>query len=448
MHEEELLLTQRDRDFLKVLHEARRGHITQREAAEQLKVTDRWIRELLARVRKNKDRAVVHGLRGRPSPHRISETVEKRAIEIVGREYADFGPTLASEYLAHDHGIQVSRETLRQWMLRAGLWKRRKQRIAEIHVWRQRRSCFGDLVQWDTSDHDWLEGRGERIYLIAMIDDATSRAVARFAPQDSTAENMRLLWMWVERHGRFVEAYTDRAGLFETNRPNQRDEERDGKLAETQIGRALRELRIGWIAARSPQAKGRIERFFKTAQDRLVKGMRKAKVGTLQQANAYLERSYLPLWNERFTIRPASDADAHRPLDKDQDLRSILSQVDRRVIAQDYTLRYGSQLYQVEREQIQPRLRGQAVRVEQHLDGRLVVRTADRELKVKRCELADTPPAARPKVPKTRAPAAPHTGGRRRWMYGFRLNDAPSLEHVVTAAYDSPEAEEDGGGSP
>jgi hypothetical protein len=236
---------------------------------------------------------------------------------------------------------------------------------------------------------------------------------------------MRLLWTWVERHGRFVEAYTDRAGLFETNRPNQRDEERQGKLAETQIGRALRELRIGWVAARSPQAKGRIERFFKTAQDRLVKGMRKARVCTREQANAYLEQSYLPLWNERFTIQPAAAVDAHRPLDKDQDLGSILSQVERRVIAPDYTMRYGSRLYQLEREHIQPRLRGQAVRVEQHLDGRLVVRTAEGEVKVKPCALGATTIAARPKAPKATAPTAPHTGGRRRWMYGFRLDPSP-----------------------
>jgi hypothetical protein len=437
MQEEELLLKQRDRDFLKVLHEVRKGHITQRQGAEQLNVTDRWIRELLGRIGEDGDRAVIHRGRDRPSPRRIAEKVQKRAVEIVAREYADFGPTLAAEYLARDHAIAVSRETLRQWMLQAGLWKKRKQRLAEIHVWRRRRSCFGELVQWDTSDHDWLEGRGERIYLIAMIDDASSRAVARFARQDSTAENMRLLWMWVERYGRFVEAYTDRAGLFETNRPNQRDEERQGKLAETQIGRALRELRIGWIAARSPQAKGRIERFFKTAQDRLVKGMRKAKVCTLEQANRYLEKTYLALWNERFTIPPALDVDAHRPLGKDQDLESILSQVERRVIGQDYTLRYGSRLYQVERDQIQPRLRGQAVRIEQHLDGRFVLRTAEGELKIKPCVSGDTMIAAPPKVAEIKPPVAPHTGGRRRWMYGFRLN--PSSE-----SDSSPEADEEG----
>src|SRR5579862_5375004 len=428
MEEEKLLLTQRDRDRLKVLHEVRKGHLTQRQASAQLKVTDRWIGKLLLRMKERGDRAVVHGLRGRASTRRIQAKVEKRAVELVRREYADFGPTLASEYLQQHHGIAVSRETLRKWMMRAGLWKRKKQRLQEIHLWRKRRNCFGELVQWDTSEHNWLEGRGPKIYLIAMVDDATSRGLARFAPHDSTAENMRLLWAWLERYGRMVEAYTDRAGLFETNRPNQRDEERQGKLAETQIGRALRELRIGWIAARSPQAKGRIERFFKTAQDRLVKGMRKARVCTLEQANAYLEQSYVPLWNERFTIRPAAEVDAHRPLDKDQDLGSILSQVERRVIAPDYTMRYGSRLYQLEREHIQPRLRGQAVRVEQHLDGRLVVRTAEGEVKVRACAFGETTIAARPKAAKATAPAPPHTGGRRRWMYGFRLNASPEAD--------------------
>src|SRR5439155_7739318 len=147
MEEDNLLLTQRDRDVLKVLHEVRRGHITQREAAEQLKRTDRWIRTLVARIQDKGDRAIIHGLRGQPSTHRIAEKIEKKAVTILEREYADFGPTLASEYLARDHKITVSRETVRQWMLRAGLWKRRKQRLEEVHVWRARRSCFGELVQ-------------------------------------------------------------------------------------------------------------------------------------------------------------------------------------------------------------------------------------------------------------------------------------------------------------
>ncbi len=413
MQEESLLLTRRDRDRLKVLHAVRKRHITQHQAAQQLKLSERWIRELVERIGEKGGRAVVHGSRGQPSARKIAEKEEKRAMEIVAREYADFGPTLASEYLA------------------------------EVHVWRSRRSCCGELVQWDTSDHDWLEGRGERLYLIAMIDDATSRAWARFARQDSTAENMRLVWAWVEKYGRFVDAYTDRAGLFATNRPNQRDEERDGKLPETQIGRALRELGIGWIAARSPQAKGRIERFFETAQDRLVKGMRKQKVSTLEAANAYVEQEYLPLWNERFTVRPVSAADAHRPLGQQHDLASILSHVEPRVIGQDYTIRYAGRLYQVVREEIRPRLKQQRVRVEQRLDGSVVVQWCGQPLGVKVCEparrlAASTPPVVRGSVGSKRQ----QQGGNHGWMKGFDLHSGPSLEAVVAHAYGEPWEEE------
>jgi hypothetical protein len=440
MQEETLLLTQDDRDRLKVLHEVRKGHITQLEAAGQLKLTARWIRELVERIGEKGDKAVIHGLRGVESKRKIAGKIEKRAMEIVGREYADFGPTLASEYLARDHQITASRETVRQWMVRAGIWKRRKQRIEEVHVWRTRRSCFGELVQWDTSDHDWLEGRGARLYLIGMVDDATSRGEGRFAPGDTTAENMRLVWTWLKKHGRFVDGYTDRAGLFQTNRPQQRDEERDGKLAETQIGRALRELGIGWIAARSPQAKGRIERFFETAQDRLVKGMRKAKVRTLEGANAYLEQEYLPLWNERFTVKAASEVDAHRPLGKEHDLASILSYVEERVVGQDFTIRYGGKFYQVAREQIQAGLKGQRVRVEERLDGSLVAQWSGKLLRITVCEGAAR---AAVTVPVARKAGVKKSGksGNSRWMQGFHLNSGPSLEEVVEHAYGESEEE-------
>lgn len=435
MQEDILVLTRKDRDRLKVLHEVRKGHITQRQGAEQLKVTDRWIREMVARIRDRGDKAVIHGLRGQPSPRKIDGEVEQRAVQLVEQEYTDFGPTLALEHLQRDHGIAVSRETLRQWMMRAGLWKKRKQRIEAIHVWRRRKSCFGELVQWDTSEHDWLEGRGPRMYLIAMLDDATSGGLARFAAHDSTSENMRLLWSWVARHGRFLDAYTDRAGLFETNRPNQRNEERDGKLAETQIGRALRELGIGWIAARSPQAKGRIERFFQTAQDRLIKGMRKKKVATLEAANAYLESEYLPLWAERFTVSPASAVNAHRPLGQQHDLASILSHVEERVIGADYTIRHERQLFQINRECIRPGLKGKRIRMERRLDGTVAARGPDGALNIHLCEGGERAAAAatKPPVGNVRKPA--NRGRGASWMKGFNLHSGPSLEEVVEHAY-------------
>src|SRR5208337_3511712 len=156
-----------------------------------------------------------------------------------------------------------------------------------------------------------------------MIDDATSRALARFAEQDTTEENFRLLWKYLERWGRPVEFYTDKDSMFTVNRPLREAEDEAWPEALTQIGRVLRELGIGWVPAHSPQAKGRVERFFGTAQDRLVKGLRKAGVQTLGEANRYLELEYLPQWSSRFAIEPANPTDAHRPLGAEHDLAAI-----------------------------------------------------------------------------------------------------------------------------
>ena len=173
--------------------------------------------------------------------------------------YEDFGPTLAADYLRKKHGIDASKETVRQWMIRGKLWSAKKEKLKKVHAWRPRRSRLGELMQWDTSEHNWLEGRGERLYLIAMIDDATSRLFARFVRHDSTEENMKLLWSYLEAFGRPIAFYTDKASLFRTAEKRKRDEpgvEKDAvEMPPTQIGRALRELGIAWIAAHSPQAK-------------------------------------------------------------------------------------------------------------------------------------------------------------------------------------------------
>ena len=188
--QERLLLTQKERDRLKVLHEVKQGHLTQVAAAEQLGISERWVREMVRRVRKKGDRAVVHGLRGKPSKRRWKAKVRDRAVEIYRKEYGDFGPTLAAEYLAEKHQITVSKETLRKSLIQAGAWTAKPRRVKQVHTWRPRRSCRGELVQWDSSIHDWLEGRSrEPIKLIAMIDDASNDLFARFVPEDSTAEH-------------------------------------------------------------------------------------------------------------------------------------------------------------------------------------------------------------------------------------------------------------------
>ncbi|MBK5293985.1 MAG: ISNCY family transposase [Acidobacteriia bacterium] len=288
-------MTQAERDRLVTLKKAKKRLITQPEAAAELGVTVRHVKRLLYALNKCGDKVVIHGLCGKPSRRRIAEAKQQQAVRILADPiYAGFGPTLSCEYLGKKHNLAVSKETVRKWMIEAGLWKANQQKMERVHPRRERRSRRGELVQWDTSDHDWLEGRGERIYLISMIDDATSRLYARFVRSDSTAENMRLLWGYLELNGRPVAFYTDKASLFETAEKRKRDEPGVDKdpveMPPTQIGRALRELGIAWIAAHTPQAKGRVERSFLTAQDGLVKGLRVAKARTLEKANAYLNK--------------------------------------------------------------------------------------------------------------------------------------------------------------
>ena len=366
-------MSQRDRDRLVVLRKAEGGSITQEQAATELGLTTRQVRRLLLRLKKDGDRAVPHGLRGRPSNRKTDGDVGAKVVEILSREvYRDFGPTLASEYLAEKHGIRLGREGVRRIMSDAGLWTPRRAKAGPVHQWRERRNCRGELIQWDTSTHDWLEGRGERMYLVHMVDDATSQLTARFVPRDSTECNMGVLRLYLERHGRPLAFYTDKAGLFQTSAKNPRDAPRDQdqpELPPTQITRALGELAIARITAHSPQAKGRVERSFQTAQDRLVKGLRVAGVSTMEGANEYLEREFVPWWNGSVAVEPANGADAHRALEKGCDLDAILAVVETRQVANDYTFRFQGRLFQIARADVRPGLRGGQVRVEARFDG-------------------------------------------------------------------------------
>src|SRR5271169_2579545 len=396
---ERIAMSQDERNRLECLKRARDKIIRQGKAAKDMEVSERWVRKLLQRMKEEGDAVVVHGLRGRVSNRRISTQVQAEAIEILKQpEWHDFGPTFASEQLVKRYGIEVSDETLRRWMITAGLWKSRSRRSEEIHCWRPRRSAFGDLVQWDTSDHNWLEGRGPVRYLVRLIDDATSWSWGRFVERDATPFNMAVLWEYLEKNGRMVDVYTDRHAMFTVpRRQGESEQERQTADRLTQLGRSLRELGIGSILANSPQAKGRVERSFLTAQDRLVKQLRLAKVCTLEAANAFLENEYWPEWNECFA-RPVKDyPDQHRALSEAQDLAAILCHAEDRVIANDYTFSFAGQRHQIQREQVQAGMRRQRLRVELRLDGELKSRYQGRYLPIEQCGLrvAVPPPVAR-----------------------------------------------------
>lgn len=386
-------MSQKERDWLKVLHEASEGHILQREAAEQLGISERWVRERIRRLRAKGDESVIHGLKGKTSSRALANEQREEVLGLYREHYGDFGPTLAAEYLAERHGLKLSRETLRKELLKAGLWQAKPRRVKKVHTWRQRRSMRGELVQWDTSTHDWLEGRGGKLYLISLIDDATSRLFARFVRSESTRSNLEVLREYLERNGRPVAVYTDKAGHFQVN-PGRINHYGDrGREGTTQIGRALGELGIVRITAHSPQAKGRVERCFGTLQDRLVKSLRLAGVETIEEANRHLEEEFLPRWNERFTRKPASAVDAHRPLERGQDLASILSHVETRQVANDYTVSWQGKRWQIPREAIGAGLRGRTVRVEGRADGSVHILAGERLVEAKLCPEA---PAARP----------------------------------------------------
>ncbi len=401
METERMALSQRERDRLRVLHEVQQGYLKQVEAARRIKLSDRQVRRLLLRLGAQGDRAVIHGLRGRPSNRKLPVGLEQKVLARVRQRYADFGPTLAAEHLAKE-GLSVSRETLRKWLTKASLWRPRSQRVKTIHVWRERMASFGEMVMQDTSPFRWLEERGPACQLIAVIDDATSRLWARFTEHDTTEENLRTFGGWLRRYGRPLAEYTDKNSIFRLAGPAAIGEQLRGAAARSQFGRALSELGIRWIAAHSPQAKGRIERLFKTLQDRLVKEMRLAGIDSIEAANHFLETRFLPEWEERFTVTPRNPRNAHRRLGREHRLEEILSVRVARKVAQDYTVSWDGNRWGVPREEVRAGLRGAQVEIERRLDGSHWLRFRGRYLRLRHCPepapRAASPSGLRPPV--------------------------------------------------
>jgi transposase len=350
------------------------GEIRQKEVAEILDLSDRQVRRIVSRVREKGDEGVIHGLRGEPSHRAIEKRIKGKVIGLCRGRYEGFGPTLASEKLKELDGIDVSRETLRGWFREAG-FPYRKRRARPHRQWRERKRYFGEMVQMDGSHHDWFEGRAARCVLMGYVDDATGNVYARFYGYEGTIPAMDSLRRYVKRYGLPLSVYLDKHSTYKLTGKTSIEDELRGEETLSEVERALKELGVKVIHADSPQAKGRIERLFRTFQDRLVKEMRLVGVSSMEEGNRFLE-SYLPIYNKRFRVVAAGEADLHRRVPRGVRLERILCRKTWRFLRNDFTVSHNGKLYQVEE-----RTRAKRVVVEDRLDGSMAIVHKDRSFR-------------------------------------------------------------------
>jgi transposase len=383
-----------------VIRQAMSKALRQQEAGEVLGLTARQVRRLIQRVRAEGDAGLVHRGRGQTSNRRIPEKVKAKVLTLYTQRYGDFGPTLAAEKLAERHGITISAETVRGWLRGAGVdhFTRRKR---PHRAWRERKAHEGELIQLDGSHHDWLEGRGPRCVLMAYIDDASSRVLARFYEYEGTIPAMDSFTRYVTRYGIPLAVYADKHTTYQSPAPPTVDDQLAGVKPTSQFGRALGELGVELIPAHSPQAKGRVERLFKTVQDRLIKELRLAGVSTLEEANRFLE-GYLPIYNRRFAVPPAQAADLHRPRPAHRELDRILCLKTTRCLRKDFTIAHQRGLYQ-----IHATIRAPHVLVEERVDGTMRITHQGRTLDFHAITSRPVKAAAVKPVPRSRRPVTP-----------------------------------------
>lgn len=397
-----LRMSIKERQRAQWLSRVEEGLVSLRAAAEKMKVSYRQAKRLKRRYEKKKDQGLVHGLRGRASNHHGEDEARERAIALYREKYEDFGPTLAAEQMQKRDDVEVEGAKLRRWLLAAGLWERRRKRSAH-RQWRAREAHWGEMVQMDGSEHDWLEGRGPRCVLMVMIDDATNRTQARFFSAETTVAAMQMFQDYVECQGLPQSLYVDLDSIYQVNRDATADEVLADTGALTQFGRAMKELGVEIINAYSPQAKGRVERRHGVFQDRLVKELRLEGIGDQEAANAYLKKTFLPDLNARFTVAPVKPGNWHRRVPRDVKLEEVLSFQEPRVVQNDWTVRWRNRWLQVSRDEQRLSLARQKVLVRELLDGTLQLVFRRRLLKW--TELLDRPgkpPVTKPAKPKAK----------------------------------------------
>ncbi len=397
-------LSQKELNQVSVIKQVAEGKLKQIEAAESLNITDRQIRRLLNKYRDEGNKSFASKLRGRPSNHQLDKSFKDKVIKLVKDKYPDFGPTFAAEKLKELDGISISVSTLRRIMVDNDVWREKKHKKPIHRTRRPRRSCYGDMEQFDGSSHDWFEGRynhGEYTTLLASIDDATSIVNAWFSDYEGTVPVMKFWWGYFEKYGKPHSIYLDRHSTYKINSKNALDN--DSIVSE--FTRAMKELGVQVINANSPQAKGRIERLFGTLQDRLVKELRLAGINNPNDANKFLQ-AYLPRFNARFNVEATSSTDTHVMLSKQYDLNSILSVQSVRIVSRDFVVSFKNHWYQLSKDQPTTVYPNNKVIIEERLNGNLLIRLNSKYLDYTKLNI-------KPRKPKILAPAlAPNPAKR------------------------------------
>jgi transposase len=363
-----LEMSAKELERLEIMQKLRDKRMSQKQAASRLGVSVRQVKRLWKAYRRWGAQGLVSKRRGRASNNRLSEETCRKALELLRSKYQGFGPTLAREKLVELEGLKISRESVRRLMIVEGLWKAKKARKAVVHQMRERRACFGELVQIDGSPHDWFEGRASACSLLVLIDDATGRLLQlRFVESESFFSYCQAVAGYFARYGKPRVFYSDKHGIFRVNQASS-----GSRDALTQFGRAMLQLDVQIICANTPQAKGRVERAIQTLQDRLPKELRLRGISSREAGNTYLPE-FMADFNQRFTVQPRSSQDAHRPLSAQDDLSRILTWQETRTLSKNLTLQFKKIVYQVQTKRPRYALRRATVTVCEDAQGQITL---------------------------------------------------------------------------
>jgi len=362
-----IMASQKELKRMHVIHRVLEGAITQAKASEMLNMSERQVRRILQRIREEGDKGICHKSRGRQSNRRKPQKLKDKLIKLYRQKYVGFGPTLTAEKLSETDEIHLSDETVRKWLIEAGLWQKKRKHKSH-YQWRPRKQHRGQMVQMDGSHHKWFEDRALESVLMAYIDDATNKAYFRFYEYEGTKPAMDSFLRYIRRYGIPMSIYFDRHTTYKSPAEPTIEEEINGEEPLSEFGRALKELSVEIIHAYSPQAKGRIERLFKTLQDRLVKELRLRGISTISEANKFLDSSYLREFNRKFSIKALNKENLHRPIPKGVDLKKILCIRTERSVRNDFTISHDRNLYQIEET-----ITNKKVTVEEHIDGTMQI---------------------------------------------------------------------------